>query len=114
MLSHRARARSAFDLCCLAGKGCLLLYLEACNEGHLCQACSVVQDCSAECMQRSGLGNVQMRAHIKSGACALQVQTHEFNMPFQLAHPDHVPETDVPDQAQVPASLHSRYASLTL
>jgi len=32
---------------------------------------------------------------------AVQAQTHEFNTPYQLAHPDHVPETDVPDDGQV-------------
>ena len=31
----------------------------------------------------------------------LQAQSHAFNMPLQLAHPDHVPETDMPDDAQV-------------
>ena len=34
-------------------------------------------------------------------ALLAQAQTHQFNMPFQLAHPSHVPETDVPDNAEV-------------
>ncbi len=37
----------------------------------------------------------------KDMAVLAQAQTHQFNMPFQLAHPSHVPETDVPDNAEV-------------
>ena len=61
----------------------------------------VTSQSRSQCLRGHGRCCLPIDAPLSSRPLLAQAQSHQFNMPFQLAHPTHVPETDVPDNAEV-------------
>ena len=65
-------------------------------------ACFAVLDGSRALLSIANLGDSGCRV-VRRGALVLATspQEHTFNMPYQLAHPDNLPDTDTAEDAQV-------------